>query len=156
MTSLLQPGSRADEIEAAASRAAATMREEAESLLADARKSADQVQLEAQQESASLVAAAEARAEEIVAEARVTRTAVDTEDELEAMLAATEQEIGMSEELRLRRAELDQAEKELAERERALAAQQEEAATISIPIPAEEVGESSESPVGESTGVTYW
>lgn len=142
--------SRAEEIETEASRAAASMREEAETRLADARTAADRLLREAEQKSTSLIAAAEARTEETTAGSDATPAEVDTEDELEAMLAAAEQDVGMSEELRLRRAELDQAERELAERERALAAQQEEAINPTNPVPADEAGDAKASSVDEA------
>jgi hypothetical protein len=98
-------------------------RSEAEEALARARAEAEQLKTDSEEQAAAVIAAAEDKAAALTVDSGQGESpAADDGDELAAMLAAAEQELAISEELRRQRAELDMREQELAERERALAA----------------------------------
>jgi hypothetical protein len=124
---------QAEEIVRDAEQQAAAKRREADDELMRARAEAEQVKTESEQQAVAVIKAAEEKAASLVADAGQDRPQVDDGDELAAMLAAAEQELAISEELRRQRAELDLREQELVERERALAARRQGEAPGVVP-----------------------
>jgi cell division septum initiation protein DivIVA len=119
--------SHAAEIEQEAARAAEAVRNRADETLEKAKAEVARMGAEAEERAAALIAEAERKATAITADAGFKQPEPDDPgDELAEMLAAAEQELAISEELRRQRADLDLREQELAERERALAARRNE------------------------------
>ena len=126
-----------DDIVASAKSEAQELENEAEQVIAHARSDADRIKAESEERAESIVADARQKAEELITQAesaaaeRVAEAeVVDDDDDLAALLAEAEQDVAISEGLRLQREELIQREQELVEFEQAVAAKHEEAALL--------------------------